>query len=79
MENLFFNLAEVDKSKKELKLGFISMSSKLICQKEVVAVMCRNDQETDDHLIDVVSPATRGGWISIELSMESQLFCETIG
>jgi hypothetical protein len=44
----------------------------------VVGVMCRNSQETGDHLIDVVHPTTRGVWITIELSMESQLVCETI-
>ncbi len=68
---------------KRIRVGFgLSwIPSKLICPRKDArgrGVMCNNNHETSDHLIDVVNPTIGAGRISIELSMKSQLFCATI-
>ncbi len=60
----------------KLDLAYQWIPSKLICQRSkdarVVVVMGCN-QESGDHLIDAIHQ-TRGGWITLGLSMQSQ-FC----
>ena len=40
----------------------------------VAGVMCHIDQDTGDHLSEVINPTIRGGWIQLELIMKLQLW-----